>query len=499
MTSPPAAPAASWPDRQPSGTESTLSQVDTALATWWPEPAAAGCWILTTAGAIGLLAALLLPDAPRLGINLPICAVAAAIPVAVLVHRRGRQAGRRWPIGRIPVALGAVAIGLATVSAVRASEWLVWGCAAAAGCLGAAVVLDGRRAFDVLATIPLFGVAVLRALPWAARAGQSKRVRLSRPWVIGTAIGTLSTVAVAGLLASADAAFADVIASLWPAVDLTLLPARGLLFIGAAGATLGALFAASTTLTLPPEPGRDKPVTRHPAEWLLPLVLVTVTIAAFLAVEATQAGAASHADRARQGFGQLTAVTLIVLVLLAWSGRAAAPGPRRHRRQLGGVGGVLLLLALLLAGSALRRLWLYQDAYGWTVTRLNAGAFELWVAVVLLGVGVGWLLRRTDLVPRFLAGSAGLGLLVLSLLGPDALVASADVDRYQVSGQIDADYLSLLSADAVPALDRLPEPLRSCVLADQRPADDPWAGWNLSRSRADAVLRSHPPAPCFDR
>ena len=39
------------------------------------------------------------------------------------------------------------------------------------------------------------------------------------------------------------------------------------------------------------------------------------------------------------------------------------------------------------------------------------------------------------------------------------------MQRYAETGRIDLDYLRGLSADAVPALDRLPEPLRSCALA----------------------------------
>jgi hypothetical protein len=163
---------------------------------------------------------------------------------------------------------------------------------------------------------------------------------------------------------------------------------------------------------------------------------------------------------------------------------------------MGAAGGVLLALALMLATSALRRLWLYQDVHGWTVTRLNAGAFELWVATVLIGVAIGWLLRRTDLLPRFLIGSAGLGLLLMGLAGPDALVAAADVKRFELTGKIDVYYLQALSADAVPALSRLPESKRACVLAGRPAADDPWFGWNLSRSRADALLRSYPPGEC---
>jgi hypothetical protein len=507
MSNLPATPATSWPEP----VRAEHARLETAFATWWPEPEAPRRWLPAAAAGAGLVAALIIPGAPRPGIDLLLSGLAAASPVAVLAYQRGRRAGRRRPIGPIAVSLGVIAIGLAAVSAVRASEWLAWGCAAAALCLAAAVALDVRRWYAVLGTLPLFGVAMLRALPWAGPAARVDRFRISRPWLTGGGVGLACAVAVGGLLASADEAFADLLTGFWPTVDLGLLPARGLMFIAATGTVLGALFAVSTTLTLP-RPAESATSAsasasgsgegRHPAEWLTPVVLVAVIIAAFLAFEATalfggaevvqKLSTVTPAERARQGFGQLSVVTLIVLALLAWSGHAAAAGPARHRRLMAAGGGVLLVLALLLGGSALRRLWLYQDALGWTVTRLNAGAFEVWVVVVLVGIALAWLLKRTDLMPRFLAGSAGLGLLVLAMLGPDALVATANVDRFAPKS-LDTAYLSQLSDDAVPALYRLPEPQRSCVLAGRTPTEDPWFGWNLSRSRANELLIAQPP------
>ena len=486
---------------EPSPTVTVAERLDGLWRSPQPVVGSPPAWAVVAAGTAGSVAALLLPGVPRLGINLVICALTVAVPVGVLAFQRGRAAGRRYPVGRVTVLLGVITIGLTAVAAVRASEWLVGGCVVAAGCLGAATALDLRRWKALLATLPTFVVVTLNALPWAGRVLPAERMRRpSQPWISGLVLGGVSTFVVAGLLASADAAFADLLDALWPSVDPGLVPARVIVFLAVTATALGAMLAVSTQIRQPRSPVGP---ARHPAEWLLPLVLVAVTITAFLAVEATmlfggaevvtRGSSLSHANRAREGFGQLIVVTLIVLALLAWAGRSAAGGPPRYRRLLGLAGGVLLVLALLLGVSALRRLWLYQDAYGFTVTRVNAAAFEFWVAFVLIGVGVGWLVRRTDLLPRFVIGSAGLGLLLVGLAGPDAIVASANVERFEHRGQIDTYYLRALSADAVPALNRLPEPLRSCVLGDQAMDEDPWYAWNLARSRAKALLRADPP------
>jgi hypothetical protein len=78
-------------------------------------------------------------------------------------------------------------------------------------------------------------------------------------------------------------------------------------------------------------------------------------------------------------------------------------------------------------------------------------------------------------------------LLALAVLNPDRFIAERNVDRYERTGRIDVSYLSTLSADAAPALTRLPEPQRSCALSGlanrlARAGADGWHAWNLGRS-----------------
>lgn len=485
----------------------SIVAVRARFTTRWAEPAPPARWVPASAAALGVLAAVLFPGGPGLGINLPLGGLAAAIPIGLLARGSGRRRGRARPIGRAAVALGLVSLGLMAVAAVRASDPLTGGCLLAALGLAAVVCLDARRWRHFPLMIPVAMVAAARTVTWSGRMLRIEDAgsRL-RPWLVGAVIGLLCTLAVGGLLAEADPTFADALGVVLHPLFSSLMPARVITFGFTTLVVMGAAFAVSSPFGWSrPVPAARRPA-RHPAEWLVPLLLVTAIITAFLLVEAaslfdgrelvTHEAGVSHADRARQGFGQLTAVTLIVVGLLSWAGGQAARGERPRRKELGLAGGALLALTLVLAGSALRRLWLYQEAYGWTVTRLNAGAFEAWVVVVLLGVGLGWWLRRTDLLPRFVIGSAGLGLLALSLAGPDALVARADVNRFAATGVIDTSYLSWLSADAVPALDRLPEPQRSCALAQQTIAHDSWPAWNWGRSRADRILQARPAGPC---
>ncbi len=244
--------------------------------------------------------------------------------------------------------------------------------------------------------------------------------------------------------------------------------------------------------------------TRPAAEWALPLAAVDAVLLAFGVLQAAvlfggytpslSAAGVTYSERAHQGFGQLVVVTLLTLALLGWAGRRADPRAARHRAVLAITGGLLVVLALGVVASALRRLWLYEQAYGWTVLRLCVAGFELWLAVVLVLVGAAWAARRTALVPRGVAVSAAAALLVLALAGPDALVARWNVDRLRHTGTLDVAYLSALSADAVPELVCLPEPYRTQVLAGRRVERSPWYAANLARFRARAALGR--PANC---
>jgi hypothetical protein len=88
-----------------------------------------------------------------------------------------------------------------------------------------------------------------------------------------------------------------------------------------------------------------------------------------------------------------------------------------------------------------------------------------------------------------------LALLGLAALNPERLIADRNIDRFEQTGQLDAEYLSTLSADIDPALHRLPARVRACVTA-QYSDRDPWYVFNLSRSRADRAVTQVLPDFC---
>jgi hypothetical protein len=118
----------------------------------------------------------------------------------------------------------------------------------------------------------------------------------------------------------------------------------------------------------------------------------------------------------------------------------------------------------------------------------GGGLFVLVIAALASGRRA-WLARAT-------VALAGVFALAFWVADPDRRIAAHNVERFQDTGRIDTGYLSQLSADAVPALARLPEPQRERALGEQRSrlarTRDGFAGANLARSRARDAIAARP-------
>lgn len=127
-------------------------------------------------------------------------------------------------------------------------------------------------------------------------------------------------------------------------------------------------------------------------------------------------------------------------------------------------------------------------------------ACELWLGAVYLLVLVAGARLRAGWLPRAVVGLGAAMLLGLAALDPEAFIVERNVERYAASAQLDLQYLSRLSADAVPALASLPVPERVCALQDLeyelKASDDRWREWNWSRERAREVLAAQPTVAC---
>jgi hypothetical protein len=241
-------------------------------------------------------------------------------------------------------------------------------------------------------------------------------------------------------------------------------------------------------------------------EWAIPLIALDALFLAFVLEQLTvlfggrdhvlRTDSLTYAEYTRSGFWQLMVVTVLTLAVIGVTARVAPHAERADRVLLRVLLGGLSALTLVIVASALSRLYAYQQAYGFTRLRVLVGATELWLGLVFVLILVAGIRLSGRWVPRAVAATAVAWLLLGGIANPDGFVADRNVDRYHATGRIDLEYLSGLSADAVPALDRLPAQQRSCALADiadeLESTSDGWRDWNASRQRARASIAAGP-------
>jgi hypothetical protein len=445
----------------------------------------------------GALAAMLLPGAPA-GLGFVVVAVALTVAAAL-----AGPAGGAWR----SAALGALALALAASAAFRDAGWVVAGELVMALALGsiAMSVPSGWRA-TALASIAaplrmasgfrLVAGAARRALPHAA---SGPALALGRGLVLAGAL-----VAIFGaLFAAGDSAFAQVAGDLLPdEIPLDDAPLRLVVF-GLFVALAGGLARAAA---VPDTPVRGPLLRLGRSEWLLALGALNALFALFVGVQVAvlfggdgyvrDTAGLTYAEYARQGFGQLVVVGVLTLVVVAAALRWARTDTPRHARILRALLTALCLLTLVVLGSALHRLGLYEQAFGYTRTRLAVHFFLVFGAALFCLLTGALVSGRRAWLPRATVLLCAVSAAAFWIADPDRRIATHNVERYEATGRIDTAYLASLSADAVPALLGLPPRLRATVLDAQRDRlarrRDGIAGANLARHRAREALGSHP-------
>jgi len=248
-------------------------------------------------------------------------------------------------------------------------------------------------------------------------------------------------------------------------------------------------------------------------EVAVPLVLLNLLFLVFVAVQVRYLfGDASlvqetvdltYSEYARRGFFELVTVAALALPLLLSADWLLAGADRRAVQTYRILASVLLVLLLVIMASAVKRMVLYQSAYGLTEQRLYTTSFMVWLGVVLVWFAATVLRGQRQ---SFATGAAAAGLLViasLNVLNPDALIAKVNLERALAGEEFDAAYATSLSADAVPVL--IPalsdlDPDDRCAAAARildrwsPPTETDWRNWNHGRSRAWQVVRQE-----FDR
>ncbi len=209
----------------------------------------------------------------------------------------------------------------------------------------------------------------------------------------------------------------------------------------------------------------------------------------------------TYAEYARRGFGELVWVAVISLGLILSLETVARRDTPARQRGFAGLGVLLIALVLVMLASAMQRLVLYEQAYSFTRLRTYTYLFIPWLGLLLLAV-LGLLLsRQTSRVGlALLVFTLGFGL-ILAGWNVDGWIVRRNVERAVAGAELDEQYLSRLSSDALPILVEqtqrtdLPAEARlklgkvlACYQAETSLEARPWQSFNLSDQRARQVL-----------
>jgi len=334
-----------------------------------------------------------------------------------------------------------------------------------------------------------------------------------RPLLRGALLALPVVALFALILANADPVLAtlrdDVAGALARLEFVPRLMFFGGLFTAALGGCGIAMRRGSVRVPALAEPARTRPLAD--TERVVVLGAVAALFSAFLLLQLSYlfgnapvipGSGVTFAEYARRGFAEMTTVATLCTILLVALDQWAARGPREGWTRIAAVAVVGQVEVLLI--SALRRLWLYESAYGFTTVRLYAHAYMVAGALFLgmLGWGLargltpGWLARRA-------AGIAAVAMAALLYWNHEAWIVRQNVERFVRTHQLDTSYLVWgLSPNAAPALVRaIPElppilaesvrdGLRQRYGTTTRGAPCRWFEWNRSRERAVAALRA---------
>jgi hypothetical protein len=324
---------------------------------------------------------------------------------------------------------------------------------------------------------------------------------------VGLLIAAPLLVIVISLLASADRMFGrmlDELPNLLAHMDVGLYVSHGMCILLIALS----LFCYTRGLLYPQKPVRseeEKTVRAEPLR-LDPIVTVTVLLAInavyvlfavvqfsylFGGGEGLLPDGVTYAEYARRGFMELVVVTVInFTVLMAVLHCVRKEGVLLHR-IIKGLLGLLIGCTGVMLCSAYYRLWMYEEAYGYSYIRLLVHAFMVFLLELFIIAGYKLCREAVSLTKPYIIVAIA-AYVIVNYINIDVIIAKNNIARYEETGKIDTYYLTRLSYDAVPQLIKLyqahPElpHLRDNLLAIKSRVMEPvpWPSFNWSLYRA---------------
>jgi hypothetical protein len=193
----------------------------------------------------------------------------------------------------------------------------------------------------------------------------------------------------------------------------------------------------------------------------------------------------TYAEYARRGFGQLCVVVTIVAAVILFAEKFRDSEDLAHTRTLRKMEFALIVAAGLILLSAQHRVILYEQAYGYTIARVHATAYIIFIAGFLVRLALE--LRGGQITPALGRRSSVFALVMMLFIlywNDQAWIMDRNIDRVRTTGKFDAAYAASLSPDAFPTL-------------AARKNELPPGAWDATKEKA-ACVHTHGPYEWFE-
>ncbi|WNS74940.1 DUF4173 domain-containing protein [Bacillus sp. DTU_2020_1000418_1_SI_GHA_SEK_038] len=233
------------------------------------------------------------------------------------------------------------------------------------------------------------------------------------------------------------------------------------------------------------------------------LLLLDVVYVIFVAVQfkyffsGTLDEGFTYAEYARRGFFELLFVTLINLTVITGVINFTKKIQGMLKKTINSALTILILSSGVLLTSAFMRLTMYEDAYGFTLTRVLAHSFMIFLMVIFAYTLVKIWIERLSLI-RFYFIAALIYYAGINIANIDRIVVDQNMARFDTTGKIDIQYLNSLSSTGIMGLielyERNPDVQGLETLLMQRKEEREhvksrsWQSHNLARDSAYEML-----------
>ncbi|MDZ4763788.1 MAG: DUF4173 domain-containing protein [Chloroflexota bacterium] len=159
----------------------------------------------------------------------------------------------------------------------------------------------------------------------------------------------------------------------------------------------------------------------------------------------------TYSQYARRGFFELVAVAVLTIGLALFLDWTTIRHGKRENRAFQALIVVMVALNLVMLASAAQRMWLYEEAFGFTQLRVYVHVAIAWMGALFIGlVAALFRLQRHVFSLAIFVTVVGYGA-ALNLMNVELYIAERNIARLATTEQLDMLYLWSLSADAAPA------------------------------------------------